>query len=338
MLAAERRIGKSDLIFHLFNQSEIKDNYHTFYVDIYTTKSLNDFVLRLGKAIYQELKPKRTVWAERFFQAISSLRVGFKLDAVTGEPKFDLGVGEIRSPQTTLDEIFEYLENADKPCVVAIDEFQQIGEYSEGTVEALLRTKIQQCRQTQFIYSGSRRHVMNTMFNSPSRPFYHSTINMGLEVIPRDVYMDFTERMFGLYGFIVNDDLVEKVYANFGGCTWYLQMMMNELFTLTGENGVCDIEKYDTALRNIIQVQRWTYEDILAQLPAVKKQVLLAIAKAGNATRITSADFIERYALKSASSVQSAMKSLLERDLVTFSNNTYRVTDYFFAEWIRDNC
>ncbi|MCD8207782.1 MAG: ATPase, partial [Bacteroidales bacterium] len=190
--------------------------------------------------------------------------------------------------------------------------------------------------QTQFIYSFSRRHVMNIMFNSHSRPFYHSTINMGLDVIPMDVYTEFAERMFDMYGFVVNDDLVEKVYKNFNGCTWYLQMMMNELFTLTDENGVCDIEKYDTALRNIIQVQKWTYEDILAQLPTVKKQVLIAIAKAGNAAKITSADFIESYALRSASSVQSAMKSLLERDLVTAANGIYRVTDYFFAEWIRN--
>ena len=73
---------------------------------------------------------------------ISSFRMGFKLDPMTGNPSFDLGLGDIQTPQATLDEIFAYIEEADKPCVIAIDEFQQIGEYAEKNVEALLRTKI----------------------------------------------------------------------------------------------------------------------------------------------------------------------------------------------------
>ena len=103
-------------------------------MDIYATTSLTEFVYLLGKAIYDELKPKKTVWTERFFQIITSLRAGFKLDMVTGEPCFDIGLGDIQAPQTTLDEIFAYLETADKPCIVAIDEFQQIGGYEEKNV------------------------------------------------------------------------------------------------------------------------------------------------------------------------------------------------------------
>ena len=59
------------------------------------------------------------------------MRAGFKLDMVTGEPCFDIGLGDIQAPQTTLDEIFAYLETADKPSIVAIDQFQQIGGYEE---------------------------------------------------------------------------------------------------------------------------------------------------------------------------------------------------------------
>lgn len=61
--------------------------------------------------------------SERLFQVISSLRAGFKLNALTGEPSFDIGIGDIQSPAVTLDEIFSYLELADKPCIVAVNEF-----------------------------------------------------------------------------------------------------------------------------------------------------------------------------------------------------------------------
>lgn len=119
-------MGKSGLIHHFFNQADIKEDYYVFYIDIYATTSLAEFVYTLGKEIYQQLKPQSTVWKERFFQIISSFRVGFKLDATTGDPSFNLGLGDIQTPQTTLDEIFTYINEADKPCIIAIDEFQQI--------------------------------------------------------------------------------------------------------------------------------------------------------------------------------------------------------------------
>ena len=190
-LISPRRIGKSGLIQHFFNQSNIQEGYHVFFVDIYATTSLAELVYMMGKEIYEQLKPQSTVWKEKFFQVISSFRVGFKLDALTGVPGFDIGLGDIQVPQTTLDEIFDYLNEADKPCIIAIDEFQQIGEYPEKNVEALLRTKIQKCQRAQFIFSGSKRHMMSNMFNSPSKPFYQSAISMGLEPIPIDAYVDF---------------------------------------------------------------------------------------------------------------------------------------------------
>lgn len=91
-----------------------------------------------------------------FFSVISSLRAGFKLDSITGEPTFDIGLGDIHAAEATLDEIFAYLEQADKPCIVAIDEFQQIGNYAEKNVEAILRTKVQHCRNAHFIFAGSQ--------------------------------------------------------------------------------------------------------------------------------------------------------------------------------------
>lgn len=166
---------------------------------------------------------------------------------MTGEPGFDIGLGDIQAPQTTLDEIFAYLEAADKPCLVAIDEFQQIGTYMEENVEALLRTKIQQCRQTQFIFSGSKRHLMNNMFNSSSKPFYQSAICMGLGAIPEDAYTGFAIRMFEEREKRIDACVVKDVYRRFNGCTWFVQMMMNELFFLTASGECCGMDKVETA-------------------------------------------------------------------------------------------
>ena len=333
-LISPRRMGKTGLIQHCFQQAYLKDNYYMFFVDIYATSSLAEFVYLLGKTIYETLKPKKTVWTEKFFQIISSLRVGFKLDAVTGEPGFDIGLGDILTPQTTLDEIFRYLETADKPCIVAIDEFQQIGSYEEKNVEAMLRTKIQQCKQTMFIYAGSKRHLMNNMFHSSSKPFYQSAISMGLEPIPVETYVEFSERLFEERGKHVSRELVENVYHIFDGCTWFTQMMMNELFSLTGHDEICGMGKLDEAQKNIIQIQEPSYKDLLARLAPKQKLVLQAIAKERVVKGITSSAFIKKYNLPSASSVQAALKPLLKNDIVTQDNDMYRVYDYFFSVWL----
>ncbi len=75
-LISPRRLGKSGLIRHFFNQPDIKERYHVFFVDIYATTSLTEFVYTLGKEIYEQLKPQTTIWKEKFFQIITSLRIG----------------------------------------------------------------------------------------------------------------------------------------------------------------------------------------------------------------------------------------------------------------------
>ena len=335
-LISPRRIGKSGLIQHFFNQPDIEEAYHVFYVDIYATTSLGEFVYTLGKEIYEQLKSQSTAWKEKFFQIVSSFRVGFKLDTMTGLPGLDIGLGDIQVPQTTLDEIFSYIAASDKPCVIAIDEFQQIGEYAEKNVEALLRTKIQQCQKAQFIFSGSKRHTMTNMFNSPAKPFYQSAISMGLEAIPMKTYTDFAIRLFEEYGKHVDKEVVELVWAKYDGYTWFVQMVMNELFALTARDEICVMDKVDAALQNVIMSQENSYKTILSNLPPRQKMVLQAIAKEGVARNVTSTKFVKQYNLGSASSVQSAVRLLLQNDLITQEDGCYRVYDYFFSTWLSE--
>lgn len=336
-LISPRRMGKTGLIQHFFNQPQVSNSHYTFFIDIYATTSFAEFVYLFGKSIYEELKPQKTVWKEKFFQIIASLRVGFKMDAITGEPGLDIGLGDIQTPQTTLDEIFRYLEEADKPCIVAIDEFQQIGNYEEKNVEALLRTRIQQSKQTQFIFAGSKRHLMSNMFNSPTKPFYQSAVSMGLLPIPVETYTDFAIRMFEERGKHIEREVIAQVHERFKGCTWFVQMMMNELFALTGHDELCTSEKLASAWQNVIMTQEGSYKDLMANLPPKQKLVLQAIARERMAKGVTSAAFIRKYNLVSASSIQAALKSLLKNDLVTQNEDCYQVYDYFFAEWLAEN-
>lgn len=332
-----RRMGKTGLIRHCFYQDIIKENYYTFFIDVYSTTSLREFVFALGKEIFDQLKPGGMKLIEKFFSVITSLRAGFKLDSITGEPTFDIGLGDIHTAENTLDEIFGYLEQADKPCIVAIDEFQQIGIYAEKNVEAILRTKVQHCRNSHFIFAGSQKHVMMNMFNSPAHPFYQSANMMHLGCIPLQQYLPFVRELFEENGKKIEDQVVEKVYSSFEGHTWYVQLMFNELYILTSVGGVCDVSLIEIALKNIMSMQEFTYQEIFSRLPDKQKEVLIAIAKEKKAMGVSSAAFIKRYRLRSASSVQAALKGGIDKNIIAQEQNYYEISDKLFGIWIREN-
>ena len=332
-LIAPRRIGKTGLIENLFHQSKVRKNYYTFLIDIYATKNMEDLVMALGSGMLSSLRPWGTKVVQKFTEFITSLRSGITFDAM-GNPSWNVEVGDIHAPRVTLSEIFHYIEAADKPCIVAIDEFQSVSHYPDGNAEALLRTHIQHCRNANFIFAGSQRTMMAEIFNSPSRPFYQSTSMMNLDCIPTGKYSQFAQGHFKAAGKVLPDSVFQTVYQRFEGITWYVQRVMNELFAISSPEVACTAEMIDIAIDNILRANEFNYQSMLFQLPPKQKMLLVAISKAGKATSITSAAFVRRWHLPSTSSVQSAIKGLVEKSFVTSSLGVYEVYDKFFAMWL----
>lgn len=334
-LMSPRRVGKTDLIKHCFQQKSISETYYCFIIDIYATNSLSDFVNMFGKSILDALKPKgRKVW-EGFLNMLLSVRSEITFD-INGNPTWGVGIGEMNNPQATLDEIFDYLRKADKHCLVAIDEFQQILYYNDNrNVEAALRTQIQKCNNANFIFAGSQRHLMSEMFLSPARPFYQSVVPMSLKLISLDHYWDFAEPLFAMNGNRkIYFEVVEAVYQRFEGITANVQRIMNMLYMLTPKEETCDMTMIDRAIDTYLQLSSEYYTELLRQMPEKQRNVFIAIASEGKAKTISGSKFIKKYHLPSASSVISAVKGLMEKDFITSTDQEYYVYDRFFQLWI----
>lgn len=335
-LISPRRYGKTDLLRHCFSQKEISERYYTFIVDIYSTKSVEEMVSKLGSVILETLKPKgKKVW-EKFLSVIASVRSEIRYD-INGMPMWSICVGDIETPDTTLAEIFDYLQQAEKPCIVAIDEFQQITKYSDDNVEAALRTYIQYCSNAKFVFSGSRQHLMGTMFTSPARPFYQSVTLYNLKTIPFDKYSAFCQYHFQSRGRQLEPGVVEELYSQFEGVTFYLQKVMNELFSHTSQGGKCGVQDITAAIQEIIDTSSTLYEDLLYQLPEKQSRVLIAIGREGKARNITSGKFVKKHGLVSPNSVKAAVPALIDKGLLTFDKGTYQVYDKFFDIWLKQN-
>lgn len=296
-----------------------------------------EFVDALGQAIFAKLKPLgRKVW-KRFYNALKSVQQQITFD-INGNPIWGIGLGAYTSPSITLDEIFSYLNKADKPCLIAIDEFQKIAEYGgKQNVEALLRTHIQRCNNAKFIFSGSKRHLMTEIFMSPSRPFYQSAMIIGLNPIPQDKYASFALQLFQNYGKNLDTNVVRKIYPMFDGVTFCLQRVMNILFLMTPEGGQCDEEKIKDAVNYILDLGSEHYKMLYGQMSERQRGVFIAIASERKAKEITGNKFIRKHRLTSASSVVSAVKGLLDKDFITKDNEGYFVYDRFFLLWLEQN-
>ena len=334
VLISPRRMGKTGLIQYCFGRPELKDAYRTFYIDILSTTSLAEFILLLGREVYRRLQPLGAKGVAKFMASMQSIAGSFGFDPVSGMPTFNLQLGDIHHPEYTLNEIFSYLASSDKPCIVAIDEFQQVMNYPEGNVEALLRSHIQRLSNANFIFAGSERHMLREMFMESARPFYLSATIMELGPIAEDVYSDFTESLFNKFGKRVDKEIVDKVYGLFDGHTFYLQRTFNNAFTLTAEGGCCTLETVELAITDMLNSNATIYREILSNIPAKQKKLLLAIAMNGRVEAITSAQFITANGLQTASSVQNSIKQLLKSDIVS-KNSGYSITDPLLCIWIR---
>lgn len=334
VIISPRRMGKTGLIQFCYEKPKIRDTYYTFFIDILHTSSLREFTYLLGREIYETLLPRSRKMANLFIQTIKSISGKFRFDPISGTPIFNVELGDIERPEYTLDEIFCYLATADKPCIVAIDEFQQVAKYPEKNIEALLRTHIQKIRNNNFIFAGSERHMMQEMFLSASRPFYQSADILELKAIVPEIYIPFIAEHFQSRNRKINTEDIEKVYDLFKGHTFYIQKAFNETFADTPQGEVCTLSTIRTAIDNMVVANDTIFREILSNIPEKQKELLYAIAKDGEAERITSAEFIKRHRLTSASSVQSAMKKLLEKDIITEINKIFMVTDKLFAMWI----
>ncbi len=330
-LISPRRMGKTGLIHHCFSQKDIQDNYYTFLIDIYATKNLQDLVYRMGHGIVNHLKPRGQTAIDGFLRIVTSLRTGISFDG-QGNASWNLGIGDIKAPDFTLEEIFNYLKAADKKCIVAIDEFQAIANYPEQNVEELMRTYVQQCRNAIFIFSGSQKTMMSEMFSSPARPFYQSVSLMFLKPVALPEYEIFARRHFEKAHKQIEDGVVRSIYERFDGTTWYLQKVLNQLFA-TKDNVI--IDDVDKAVEQIINQNEEAYKDTLYQLTARQRDLIVAVSQEHKARQITGAPFIKRYHLTSASSVQKSAQSLVEKQLLTHQQGTYEVYDKFLSEWLR---
>ena len=335
-LISPRRFGKTGLIHHVFYRlKEQKAAIYCFYFDIFSTQNLHEFVQIFGKTVLGELDDYSQKTFKRISAFFKSFRPTISLDSLTGAPKISFDI-QPEEAQNGLQEIFNYLSSSKKRCYIAIDEFQQITEYPEKGVEALLRSHVQFSKNVKFIFSGSKKHLMDAMFSSVNRPFYQSTQKINLREIPMDMYAVFVQHHFSKVGKTFPLSLFDTIYSLLLGHTWYIQLILNQLYSLPKkEYTENDVERI---ISGVLEEENATYKTYCELLTKGQLQVLTAIAKEGKIDTLTHSHFLRKYNLAAASSVRLAVKTLIDKSLLLRDEDGYYfVYDRFFSLWLERN-
>ena len=289
-LVAPRRMGKTGLIHHVFNQIEqAQPDVRCFYVDIFPTKNLKQMVQAMARAILGRLDSPSQNAMRKVTQFFSRFRPTVTYDEITGVPTVSLDIVP-NEERNTLKQIFEYMRQSGVRCYVAIDEFQQILQYSDTGIEALIRSYIQFLPNVYFIFAGSQYHVLEQMFSSVNRPFFQSTQMMHLGPLDETKYQKFANEFFKNQGREISSKLFHELYETMHGVTWYVHAVLNRMYQEAREP--IDKDLINKVINELVEEQAPVFQNYYNVMTGNQAAVAVAIACEKKVAKPLSQDFI----------------------------------------------
>jgi len=330
-LYAYRRLGKSALIQHVFNK--IDKEYCCIYVDIWGTTKVQEFIRELANGVMKSDYFSKRNLTSKVLSFMKSIGASFSF-GMDGLPKIDLIFNDKTQVFKNLEEIFSFLNKSDKSIVVAIDEFQEIKKYeNEIPFEGKLRALVQQSKNITFLFSGSEHHLLTEIFNKYNKPFYQSTRMIAIDKIDKQDYREFIIHHFKTAKKQIEPTIVDFILEITHMHTYYIQAISNFLYsqyTLPH-----NIDEFNNIYREYISEKRVFYSELPERLTKQQFAAVKSFAMLGKVASPTSGEFLERTTIKSASSMQRVISSLLNKQIIIKDEGNYRLYDVFCEHFLK---
>jgi hypothetical protein len=336
-LFSDRKIGKTGLIYRFFDYLEENNSQYTsIYVDIFSSRCLDDFVKLLSEAILRKY-PERTSFGRSFMKILKGFRPLISYDAVTGEPQVMISYQNEAEKHYTLKGILDFLDNRNEPVVLAVDEFQQITEYPETNIETLLRTYVQQIKNIKFIFCGSKTSLISEMFSSAKRPFFNSTSFLHLDKIDEQTYFEFIKNNFEKHKKKIDEQAIQFILNWTLRHTFYTQYLCNQTFSLSRKNvGIAEVK---AACKSIFQQNEAIFLQYRRLLTPAQWNFLIAVAKEETLVQPTAKDFLLKYKIGASAHAKRLLDALIDKELIiekpTKIETVYYLYDIFLLRWLQ---
>ncbi|HEX4735367.1 MAG TPA: ATP-binding protein [Thermoleophilaceae bacterium] len=339
VIFAPRRFGKTSLVRRVA-QALGRRKALVAEINLMFTPTKEKLAGRLAQEIAEHLLGP-VGRAKENLRVFSGLRITptISVDPVDGSFGFSFaGSHDPEDVDATLERLFRLLPEIaaerKRPVVLIIDEFQEIADIDPHLTK-LLRSVFQEQPEVAHIYLGSKRHLMERIFNDANEPFWRSAKRMELGVIQPDAFRPFIVAGFRDNKRDIADDAVSRILAMTGGHPYSTQEICYFLWEETPEGGTADSERFEAALDKLLRSEHSHFSDLWDR--ARRNQRLLLAALAEEPGRPLTEDYRVRHNLPGASPMQNAVDALVEQEIVSKDRGFVRICEPFYDEWIRRN-
>jgi uncharacterized protein len=336
VIFAPRRYGKSSLVWRVAQQLR-RERVLVAQVDLMTAPTPATFAAKLARTIHDDVaspllraKERLRVFAD--LQVTPSIQVDPRTDAVSFS--FDVGVR-----REDLDAAIERLlelpgrlaGERGRQVALVLDEFQEVVEI-DRRLPRLMRAVFQRQPEVAHVYLGSKRHMMQRIFNDENEPFWRSAKQAELGVIAHAPFAAYIRRQFERTSRYIARPAVEAILETTGGHPYATQELCYFTWQETAPDEHAEADEVEAALTEVLRSEHAHFSLLWERASAVQRVVLTALAREPG--RPLTGDYRRRHNLPAPSTVQRAVEALERDELVARERGSVHIAEPFLAAWL----
>ncbi len=335
MILSPRRWGKSSLVEKAISIIDKKHrSYRTVIIDLFTVGSEKEFMEIFAKEV---LKAASDKWEERIRDAKELFKSIIPKISLGPDPFTEFSISfDLDDLKKHNDEILNLPEVIAKKkgikLIICLDEFQNLSSFPEyELLKKKMRAIWQRQKSVTYCLYGSKRHMMEDIFDNPSKPFYRFGDMMMLPKIDQSKWVNYITKSFEATGKSIDGTTATKIPVAMKNHSWYVQQLANYTWNLTQKKAT--IKEVKRALEEVIQTNSPLFQKEIESLSTTQINMLKAVCK--GESQLTSAAVMSVYSLGTPNNVIKNKRSLVERDIILELENSYEFADPVFELWFR---
>lgn len=334
ILISPRRMGKTSLIKKVISEMDSPE-IKVVYMDIYDCRSEYDFYNRFAETMMKSTGNQLEQVMENIKRFL--VRVSPKL-SFSPEPNSEFSVSLGITPRDySPEEILDLPERIAKEqgirIVVCIDEFQQIGEFADSlTVQKRLRGVWQHHQHVSYCFFGSKKHLMENIFQSRRMPFYQFGEMLHLKCIPMEYWVPFICSRFEKYGKKISEEYAARICHTVKNYSSYVQQLAWNVMAET-EIEVNE-ESFTEGFNALLEQNSSLFIQQTEGLTTYQLNFIRLLCN-GIHSGFNTQSVVEQYSLGSKSNVDRIKKCLIDRELITIEKEGVFLADCVFELWFK---
>lgn len=334
ILISPRRWGKTSLVKKVIGEIDRPDITPVF-IDIFQCKSEYEFYHAFASAIIKQTSSRLEEWVEtaKSFLTNISPKFSFGPDPMNDfslsfewNPKEDTGADILQLPERLAQKKKTHL-------VVCLDEFQQIADFDDSLkFQKKLRSVWQHQQNVTYCMFGSKKHLMENIFNDKSKPFYKFGDLMFLKKIPTEEWVPFICSKFQESGKSISERQASTICEVTENLSSYVQHLAWVVWYKTDK--VVTDNDVKEAIDDLLEQNKVFFQREVEQLSERQLTFLRALAD-GVTSGFSRKEIIRKYRLESSANVQAVKKALLKKDLIDVDGQRISFNDSLFKQWLK---